>query len=478
MYSVVILDDEPWGLIGLRNSFRWDRFGFGIDLEAGEPQHALDYILKNHPDVVFTDIRMDGMSGLDLMRKAREAGSTSEFIIVSGHDDFCYAQEAIRLGVFRYLLKPLDIDKTDDILRELSNQLRRSGRTNAFERYRQIAQDPSVTFAQLRVKYNLNQSVDRFCVIGVDGSFEPELLDNSICSRHGVLVPQTARRAYLILQEEHPSKDLIKRMIEGGIRRLGISLSAGACEGVFERLRQADIALYGNFTAGDAFVCRYKKTDPALMREISMRTLRLQSLQTPEKMRETLNEIRSLVEDGALNMDDIAVVYNHIVTGLGANSGVSLPDNLVYMDSMALNSQFCDLSDLFSLLLDSVGERRSMNQGDAPEKAGVLPQILAYIHDHFDKSIYLQDLANRFFISPSYICDLFRKHLGKTFSEYLSDLRIDRAADLLMKTGKSAAEISELVGYRDYYYFTKVFKTRMGISPQKYRDRVPGGSSV
>ncbi|MEK3914101.1 helix-turn-helix domain-containing protein [Paenibacillus sp. FSL H7-0331] len=123
MYRVLIVDDEPWVLKGILNTFRWDDFGFVVIADTTDPLLAYDTILKQQPDVVMTDIRMPELTGIDLMKLCREQGIKAEFIIISGAADFHYAQESIRLGCFDYMLKPLQFDAADALLERLSHHL-------------------------------------------------------------------------------------------------------------------------------------------------------------------------------------------------------------------------------------------------------------------------------------------------------------------------------------------------------------------
>jgi two-component system, response regulator YesN len=96
-------------------------------------------------------------------------------------------------------------------------------------------------------------------------------------------------------------------------------------------------------------------------------------------------------------------------------------------------------------------------------------RMIAYIDRHFEQKLYLKDLSAQFFINQVYCCQLFKKNLGKTFSEYVSELRIKEARELLKQTGLSIEEIAIKSGYVDYYYFNKVFKKHCGMTPTKFR---------
>ena len=96
-------------------------------------------------------------------------------------------------------------------------------------------------------------------------------------------------------------------------------------------------------------------------------------------------------------------------------------------------------------------------------------EMVDYIKDNFTQELYLKDLAVQFYINQFYCCELFKKYVGKTFSEFITSLRIGKACELMMNKDISIEIIAEMVGYNDYYYFNKVFKKHCGMPPAKYR---------
>ena len=110
MYKVVLVEDEDLIRRGLKFQMDWTSVGCVIAGEASSGEEGLEVIRAVQPDIVITDIRMPGMSGIDMLRKSMEEFPHST-IILSGHADFKHAQDAIRLGVVEYLLKPVDFDE-------------------------------------------------------------------------------------------------------------------------------------------------------------------------------------------------------------------------------------------------------------------------------------------------------------------------------------------------------------------------------
>lgn len=108
MFTVLIADDEPIIRRGIKKLVNWEGLGFSIIGETGDGLSTLEFILKNHPQLVLLDIKMPEIDGLEVMRKAREAGYNGKVIILSGYSDFTYAQEALRYNVKSYLSKPVE----------------------------------------------------------------------------------------------------------------------------------------------------------------------------------------------------------------------------------------------------------------------------------------------------------------------------------------------------------------------------------
>lgn len=123
MYTAFIVDDDKYGLIDLQETMEWEKYGFCLKESFLSPVRALESILTYKPDVVFSDIKMPVMNGLDLIRMSMEQGYEGKYIIVSSYDDFKFAKEAIRYGVCDYCLKPLDSRDANQVLLNLKRKL-------------------------------------------------------------------------------------------------------------------------------------------------------------------------------------------------------------------------------------------------------------------------------------------------------------------------------------------------------------------
>lgn len=123
MYKTVIMDDDKWALTDIRQTFNFEAHGCQVVGEFSSAEEGLPAILALQPDLIVSDICMAQKSGLDMARICRDRGLSAEIILVSGYERFQYAQEAMRHGVFAYLLKPLQDSEVQDAMARVTQKL-------------------------------------------------------------------------------------------------------------------------------------------------------------------------------------------------------------------------------------------------------------------------------------------------------------------------------------------------------------------
>lgn len=114
MYSLLVVDDEIRQREAVIKSVDWGKAGFNVIGDAENGIEALELLEKLEPDLILTDIKMPLMTGLELASKVREIRPATKFVILSGYDDFEYAQEAFKYNVIRYLLKPISASELSE----------------------------------------------------------------------------------------------------------------------------------------------------------------------------------------------------------------------------------------------------------------------------------------------------------------------------------------------------------------------------
>ena len=129
MLKVLLVDDEPLAIEGMKNIIKWEKIGYNICGVAEDGEEAISIIRKTKPDVVVTDIRMPVLDGLELISLVKKRiDSNIKFIILSGYSEFEYAKKAMEFGVKHYLLKPVFEEEMQQVLLELYTEIKRKGK--------------------------------------------------------------------------------------------------------------------------------------------------------------------------------------------------------------------------------------------------------------------------------------------------------------------------------------------------------------
>lgn len=449
MFHMIMVDDEPWALRGIRNIIPWQDYGFRSVDTYQDPQAALDAILTTRPDVVFTDVRMPGMTGLELIERCREAGSAALFVIVSAYAEFEYAKKAMEIGAVSYILKPLEEEPIRALAQKLQRQL--IGKRESELQY-------SVRSLVLRV-------LTTGTVSGLDGTLE----------RSGLFEPP-CRVAFLSRKPEtgscfQISSDLVMTVLHGEALpelpdAVGIS---GPCERVSKAVWEALVACYTQRFYGGTGVLEYRtcREDPTRLVEAV-----IQSVERGDtlRVRSGLKLLESFLREHRCMLHEVTFIYNALLQGMLQH----LPRTDLQEDLRRFGScfQFYGVMRTVDALFQSIrvlADDCLQRTSEDTEPEDAAERAVRYIDKHYHETLTLEQISEKFNISLSHLCRQFKRITGTPFTEYVTRKRIDRACILLRETQLPIAQIGEQVGYPDYFYFNKVFKKVRGISPSVYR---------
>ncbi len=479
MYSVIIVDDEPWGLVGTRNAFHWNLHGFEIVAEFTNSEEACDYIRNNRPDVVFTDIRMPKYSGIDLTRMAREAGIDTEFVIISGFAEFSYAQEALKFGALDYCLKPIDIEKTDELLDKVYQHVHKKNRIIGNSILEALISNDQKELARYRSIIFKSPgkfwyAVIMYTKIENDSIIKPELISEFTNGEKflGVKVG-SGKMLYIVNSDEEIvfRADMFKEFLKYGILSIGSSRKENSLKNPEKLIKEADMAALKTFVTGREGLFYYEDNTKAVKPLVKA----LQNAVETRNYEEIYGMLENLKKEFIVNqlgMTEVVYLWNQIISPIINNYiEEDCCSGLEYLNYSELSHRFADFESLCSFLLEVFMTLEQQYDVSMNEKEIIhyFEQLVKYIDEHYDQELYLKDLSARFYLNQFYCCKLFKKILGKTFSEYVLSVRINRACQLIKNTTLSIEEIALKVGYVDYFYFNKVFKKQCGITPAKYR---------
>ncbi|WP_339256795.1 response regulator [Paenibacillus sp. FSL P2-0136] len=481
MYKVIIVDDESWAIRGISNAFDWEQYGFEISGQFTSAYQAWEAIALQEPDLVVTDIRMPEISGLDLMKRAKAQGIDSEFVIISGYAEFEYAQEALRYGALDYFLKPLDVDMTDTFLAKLALHF---SRRSAARNHLLLDTLTSADEDEIRRCLPAGMSAGGCRVLAVHYEADrPELgellkLDGQPVHVLEVENGASTLLAVLITEQESELEGITDEWPAAagspGLPVVGISSIGSGLKQISKLIKEAELAASRVFVDDASGAFHYYNPKLPLVKPCIDELHSIVHGNQYDSIETYILGLQEYFRLHELGMIEVVYLWNQAVGLLTSAYSEELRDmELEFLNYAELKERFENLESLCSFLHDVLtvlrqGNSRALQEGDI---LSCFNRMVAYIDRNYEQKLYLKELSVQFFINQVYCCQLFKKNLGKTFSEYVAELRIRKARGLLQQTDLSIESIAIQSGYVDYYYFNKVFKKHCGMTPAKFRKR-------
>lgn len=509
MYRILVVDDETIIREGIKCLFDYEQLGFTICGEAATGEQAYSQILSLQPDVVLMDIRMPGMSGLDVVKKVRQEGFAGKIVIVSSYTDFSYAQEAMRQGVQHYLTKPIDEDELEQILREFKTALDQAQLDNSTsQHYRQKARysiirdilQGEADLAQLNLQ-DLHLQTDCFRVVIAEKyhhaapdpqrSFD-ELLcapnpDNCVFDHillHGSLVyllkGSTVNQRFA-QRLEHCRNDAHSTLPDLFIA-LGRSVSS--VDEIHLSYRDAAQLQSRRFFSrqhshimDSSMLERYEDPQPFIsndhLQEFAGKVLGCIQSFNRQQLSETVDQLQLQLCSASDSVDSaklfLAALYLQIknqMNHLYPNDGIPFSANADIIAAIERSSYLHEILDLFMQQFEAI-----MSAIGTSNRDSVLDEILNYIQHNYASNITLEDISQLFGYNRSYLGKIFSKKMGQNFNSYIDQVRIEKSKELLLSDDSKVYSIAARVGYKNVDYFHIKFKKYVGISPAEYRKR-------
>lgn len=531
MIRIIIADDERWVLRIIHEALL-PMDDIDIIGEAGDGVQALELCSKHQPDILVTDIRMPGLSGLELIEKIAGASPHTKSIIISGYDDFEFAKQAITLQVFSYILKPIAEEDLRTAVRQASQVLLKEQKQQerlevqqghlAYARqvefwtdvwHGRLTQNKSYSDAAMEAGLLLDSR--KLCIllltiVSTDATPETlQLLRQSLKQPTELLVSlykdsfeacivglDEAGWEYgvFLLARQEPHIDAVYQRMQmflaylrktHGLRAVAALSGFGEISNWYidqtNVLMKQAMQAYDNIFFNESDIAIYQPS--ADMREtksfsISYETsFRLyHSLRMHDRKRfiDTLDEIMTMAANipYLYKVEDIKSSLWKLITNIAgmldtAQFDISIlytGDSLSVMGAAFFRCR--TITALHSFILDLA--ELMIPAKSNPDDSITLAQH--FVQNHYQEDITLELVASIVFHNPTYFSSLFKKRTGKTFLEYLTDLRMKKARDLIIHTKLKIYEVTEQVGYADPKYFSKLFKKYFKAGPRKYRE--------
>lgn len=522
--KVLLVDDEPFILQGLAVLIDWNAEECEIVKMASNGQEALDYLKENKVDLIMADIRMPIMTGLELLATIREQQiSDAYFIILSGYNDFSYAQTAIRYSCMDYILKPVQKDNLIETIRSLVQKKTITDKEALEEKKMmraRLIQNLSVLMKgkfeeeQLRyVKDNLKTS-ERIRYIHIclnDITTMEDMADDEIRAMKDKIYDNC--RNYLKNDLDHCFKDMPGFEEEYEIGFIYCDYMSEerdiSTEKFLEEFRNEaskDLSVPIVFLVGkwveDIAKISHSYSAACVLRSFQGFRIKKdiyyyeEEIQVSENKvflcKANLDHLISAVEQNDENRinESVDSLYKEMEQSGMKKEVISMNTNYLLFQLIHLaveQDETVNQEEIMLYISENVfdtglirGERAHMKRF-ACEYAdyliqlrknvsrGVLLDIEREIKENFSENLTLRELAKKYYVNSSYLGQIFRKKYGQSFKDYLANFRIGEATQMLLKTDKKISQIAEEVGYHDTDYFISRFIEQKGCTPARFR---------
>ena len=509
----------------------WEQLGFVMVGDAENGEDALEKLEQLEPDVVMTDIRMPYMDGLTLSARIRDKYPSLKILIFSGYDDFEYAKQAIKLNVTEYILKPVNGEELTQILNRirisLDEEIEQRRNITALQKsylgslpiLRELflndlvrrTTDIDTVVPKLR-EYGIDILDARKWLAVVIHIEQIEQSETQVLSQHQELIPISVRglvedhlKSYcrnaifnsadgitviVAVDENNTQTGLInllndickesKRVLEVSIT-VGVGHSCNSLKEISRSYQSAVDALGYRAIVGIGKTIYINDVEPVICGKLQLDVKSEAELTAAVKFgpKELIsNVIQSLVA----HMDEVKVHARQYQAYM--LSIVNCITRTMQQYDLDIGEMF-DSENWYTAIMEGIYRKEEfaewllpialrMNEALNHERDNTARKVILnakeYILEHYsDPELSVETLCRYLHMSPAYFSTMFKKETGQTYINYLTQVRLDKAVELLNETDEKTYMIAQKVGYQEQNYFSYVFKKWYGISPTKYR---------
>lgn len=523
MLKVVLADDEKKVVLLLQKLIDWEKLGYEIAGIANDGIRALELIKEQEPQLLITDIRMPGCDGIELIRQARAIQPKIHFIIISGYSQFEYAQNALRYGVEDYLLKPLKKDELSSILLRIREKL---GEEAEIEYRLKKDKEKKQEVLLSLLKNCVDKQQDFLSMHQVNDEFGFHFTDGYYCAvliKPDISDVEKNQNGYRLMMQH--SLEIVRREVDtiadessASILKEGIAVvmnwrnyQAVDVKQCFTKIRKeiekqrdlfwnirVTVCMGGVKTTLEQltesmrealWLCKDRICKTQVWRDAASEKIDFQKryqMDSAQKKRfhkvaeyldadqfeiELTESVCKILQDEQLNgqilEDWLDEIVRACVFGMEQNRKVEE----IFLEKIYEGFWYCtNVQDVVLLLRRNIKQKLlQLNEEKSFQEAKPIIEAKRYIQQHYQEALRLEDVSGVVGFNATYFSTLFKKETGQNFTDYLTELRINKAKELLCEKDIMISDAAEMVGYKDLKYFSKLFKKITGISPSDYK---------
>ncbi|PYG87760.1 two-component system response regulator YesN [Ruminiclostridium sufflavum DSM 19573] len=517
MFKVLIVDDEIIIRNGLHKIIGWNKLEISEVLTASCGKEALEIACASKPDIMLTDICMPEMDGLELTRLMLEMLPRLKVIVLTGYDDFKYAQKSCSLGVKDFILKPVDENKLTESIKiqieNIKNEMQSQLSENIISRKKMLESQREIEKSLIELtEKSANQiesiNIPEKLALEEDCDYQvalvkPEISFESVWSQHGNLLMISIKSfiidmvdsknsgwtfqnrdgdiviIFYVCSKYEDTREQIAKLqeiinVEFDVA-LNVGIGAVVCsmseitfsyEQAKENCRQYSLEKDNNIP----LVVQESYQSSNYNRLAYLKQKVIEHVNDPEKtkkyLKDYIDEVRAS-ESNKSNAEqkfyDLAAAFywEYLrTTGNSADGRLETLISTLQSNDMENCSAF---TEMFIMKL-MYSNKKQMHE--------IIEAATEYISQHFSEDLTVFTLAEQFHVARNYFSRLFKKEMGEGCNEYITRKRIEKAKQLLADSRLRTYEIAEQIGYHDTNYFSLAFKKNTGLSPKEFRDKL------
>jgi len=510
MYKLLIVDDEPHIRSGLQHIIEWEIYGIELINIAEDGLKAFSIIQKDHPDIVLVDITMPNMNGLDLIEQCNQLPHPPKFIILTGYNDFKYVQKAIKLGATDYLLKPVDQDELANTISSCIKSLDDFYERNTLFNESLPALRNDLLLRLINNQIDIQEFQKKSSIIDISLKNKP--------MRVGIFLLQEDKE-----QSIHSILDIIKTSEQ-------ILSQATPCYVITDNGQNILVIFKNTEDYSESYLTEHMTTCANMLSQklglsffstlgqevFSIYDLHVSYEDSISKMEKKIILGENAIEIFQANSENIQMNYVDFLACLDSNDANKIKNylysfyqqlitrekeksilkyHLIDLTSYILHQKYMNAyfgaeaehqkKIAFSIIsqMDSISkliehltsffltiQKDSLSVPELTQHSKLVQNVLKYVHENYaDSNLSLKTIAASMQVNPAYLGREFTLATGNYFNDYINNLRIKKAIQLLTTTNIKATKIAESVGFTNSSYFFTIFKKITGQSPNDYR---------
>ncbi len=511
MYKTMIVDDEEMIRKGIFNFIKWSDFGISEVEMASSGIEALDLMKESKFDIMITDICMREMDGLALVNKVNSLNEKTKIIVLTGYDNFEYAQKCCKMKVDDYILKPVDeieLEKTiKRLIYDIENEKTKTFNEKNNNRISGLSEQLKIEQIMQNLIYKKIESDSRKHIseyFKVDGFIQvaivfPFIDDNPRWKQHFELLNLSIKQACIetfdcnregITFEDENKNIVIAMCIDSNLKKSNDKINILSQYLKDEYNIRPKIILGSlvneinkiNISYNDAFrilnkekAIKFQNYDEKGLilfrnRIDNIKNKLMNNIDNLDKLMDNFETFVELIDVYNLSNDLVKKTCFDIGCGVFfscINKKAEINDNI--FNSFLIALQNCNIDDEVKITRDFI---LNLLKADIGESNEVIRKAKAFINGHLNEEVSVYSIAEMLYLTPTYFSKLFKHITGEGCNSYIIRKRIEKAKSLLNTTSMKTRKIASLVGYKDTNYFSLAFKKQTGMSPTEYRENL------